>query len=231
MTVHLQRQFENLKKMILTLGTVVEESVDAAIQAVTRRDTDLAQKVIDEDARVDLMEVDVEEECLHTLALYQPVAFDLRFVVSVLKINNDLERIADLSVNIAEQAQFLALEAELDHVPFDLSGMARRVRGMLKRSLDALVNVDSELADSVVKMDDEVDIIHREMYQQIEQSMREEPHHIEQLIHLLSTSRHLERIADHCTNIAEDVIYMARGDIARHSASMAGQSEPAGGRD
>ncbi|MFA7235670.1 MAG: phosphate signaling complex protein PhoU [Phycisphaeraceae bacterium] len=217
MSIHLQRQFDRLKKTILLLGTMVEESVERAIRAAEQRDPELAEKVITDDQRIDLMEIDVEEECLHTLALHQPVAFDLRFVVATLKINNDLERIADLAVNVAEQAKFLSEEDAAAEAPFDLRGMGRIVRTMLKQSLDALVNVDPKLAEQVRQTDDQVDEIHRAMYERIETLIRENPHQIQQMIHYLNISRQLERMGDHCVNIAEDVLYMARGDIARHS--------------
>ena len=221
MSLHLQRQINNLKKLILALGATVEEKVLGAIKAVETRDVDLANHIIESDNQVDMMELEVEEECLHTLALHQPVAFDLRFVVAVLKINSDLERMGDLAVNIAEQAVFLANDVPLDDIPFDLPGMATRVRRMLTQSLDALVNIDPELATHVRAADDPIDAIHRTMYGKIEVAIRENPHRIEQLIHLLSVSRNLERIADHCVNIAEDVIYMARGDILRHTRQTA----------
>jgi phosphate transport system protein len=217
MSLHFQRQVNTLKKVILGLGTLVEEKVADAIRAIESRDTALANRVIESDDEVDKMELEVEEECLHTLALHQPVAFDLRYVIAVLKINNDLERIGDLAVNIAEQAVFLANEMPLDDIPFDLPGMAGTVRRMLKQSLDALINIDPELAQRVRESDDQVDAIHREMYQAIESGMRENPHRIEQYIHLLNVSRQLERIADHSVNIAEDVIYMAKGEVLRHS--------------
>ncbi len=217
MSLHLQRQVNTLKKAILGLGTLVEEKVADAIRAIESRDTAMANRVVESDDEVDRMELEVEEECLHTLALHQPVAFDLRYVIAVLKINNDLERIGDLAVNIAEQAVFLANDMPLDDIPFDLPGMAVNVRRMLKQSLDALVNIDPELAQRVRESDDQVDAIHREMYLAIESGIRENPHRLEQYIHLLNVSRNLERIADHTVNIAEDVIYMARGEVLRHS--------------
>lgn len=217
MSLHFQRQVNNLKKLILRLGAMVEQRTTDALRAVETRDTALANRVIESDDEVDRMELEVEEECLHTLALHQPVAFDLRYVVAVLKINNDLERIGDLAVNIAEQAVFLANDVPLDDVPFDLPGMATNVRQMLKQSLDALVNIDPDLANRVRESDDQVDAIHREMYAAIESAIRENPHKIEQYIHLFNVSRQLERMADHTVNIAEDVIYMAKGEVARHS--------------
>lgn len=219
MSIHLQRQFDKLKKLILSLGAMVEEALESSLRAVQARDVALAEKVIAGDKKIDLMEIDVEEECLHTLALHQPVAFDLRYVVAVLKINNDLERIADLATNICEQAIFLAEHDVAADIPFDLQGMSVKAREMVKRSLDALVNVDPNTAQAVREMDEQVDDMHREMYVQIEQAIRENPHHLTQYIHYLNVSRQLERIGDHACNIAEDVLYMAKGDIARHHAT------------
>ena len=220
MSVHLQRQIEKLKKMILSLGAMVEESFEGAIRSIDTRDTVLAKKIIDADEQIDMMEIDIEEECLHTLALHQPVAFDLRYVVAVLKINNELERIADLAANVAEQANFLVHNPRLDTTPYDLPRMATMVRSMLKRSLDALVKIDPDLARSVVLMDDEVDEIHRQMYRDVEQSIRDNPDRLEPLINLLNISRQMERIADHAVNIAEDVMYMAMGEILRHRKEL-----------
>jgi phosphate transport system protein len=212
---HLQIEIEKLKKKILALSTMVEECVQKAVKSIERRNSILALSVIENDLKIDLTEVDVEEECLKILALYQPVAIDLRFIVAVLKINNDLERIGDLAVNIAERAAFLATQPKLD-IPFDFSGMAEKVQTMLRRSLDALVNMDSRLAHEVCASDDEVDAIHSEMYIQVEDGIRQHPDKLECFIHFLLVSRHLERIADHATNIAEDVIYMVDGEITRH---------------
>lgn len=216
MSLHLQRQIASLKKMILALGAQVEEAVTNAIQAIQERDPDMAQTVIDGDARIDLTEVQIEEECLHTLALHQPVAFDLRYVVAVLKINNELERIGDLAVNVAEQAVFLTQRAQLDYPPFDLPAMADLVRSMVAHSLDALVNIDVELAEQVRVRDDKVDAIHRDMYRCVENSIRGDPEMVQSYIHMLNVSRNLERMADHAVNVAEDVIYMAKGEILRH---------------
>lgn len=216
MSLHLQRQIEKLKKMLLSLGALVEEAVQHAIAAVRQRDSERARQVIAGDTRIDLHEIDLEEECLHTLALHQPVAFDLRFVVAVLKINNDLERIGDLAVNIAEQAEFLASESRVEQMPFDLAGMSEKVESMLRQSLDALVNIDVARARAVRALDDEVDAIHRGMYERVTASIRRQPGQLEQMIHLLNISRQLERIADHAVNIADDVLYLAEGEIARH---------------
>jgi phosphate transport system protein len=217
MTMHMQREIEKLKKLVLSLGADVEENVHKAVQALQARDRALAEKIIAGDAAVDKFEVYLEEECLKILALHQPVAIDLRFVIAVLKINNDLERIGDLAVNIAERATYLASQEPVE-IPFDFVGMANKTKLMLKKSLDALVNMDAREAWEVCAMDDEVDAINRQMYEQVQDGIRQRPDQMKSLIHCLSTSRHLERIADHATNIAEDVIYMVAGEIVRHKA-------------
>lgn len=215
MSEHLQREIRQMKKAILEIGAVVEESLYKAVKALQERDENLAKSVIDNDVEIDHMEVDMEEECLKVLALHQPVASDLRLIVSVLKINSDLERIGDLAVNIAERAAFLATQSPID-VPLDFPLMAEKTKAMLRKSLDALVNGDSRLAHEVCAADDEVDAMNRQMYMQIQDAIRRHPDRVESLIHLLSVSRHLERVADHATNIAEDVIYMNDGEIVRH---------------
>ncbi|MCK4538360.1 MAG: phosphate signaling complex protein PhoU [Candidatus Krumholzibacteria bacterium] len=217
MSKHIRREIESLKKSILTIGTTVEESLFKAVEALEKKDADLAREVIAGDAEVDQMEVDLEEECLKVLALHQPVAIDLRLIVSIMKINNDLERVGDLSVNIAERVLFLARGSREKPV-FDFSGMARKVREMLKNSLDALVREDSNLAHEVCRADDEVDAINRDIFIRVHDAIKERPEDVENLIHQLSISRHLERVADLATNVAEDVIYMIEGVIIRHKA-------------
>ena len=215
MTKHFQREVDLIKKKILALSAVVEENLHRAVRAINERDLKLANMVIENDENIDQMEVEVEEECLKTLALNQPVAIDLRFIIAVLKINSDLERIGDLAVNIAERAAFLATKEKID-IPFDFAGMSQTAQGLLRKSLDALVNLDSRLAREVMMGDDEVDEMHRKMYTQVEEGIRKQPEKIDCLINLLAVSRQLERIADHATNIAEDVVYMVDGEIVRH---------------
>lgn len=215
MAEHLRREIEKLKKLILSLSAAVEENVYKAVGALEERNRTLAEEVIQEDAKIDQMEVDVEEECLKVLALYQPVAIDLRFIIAILKINNDLERVGDLAVNIAERVCFLAAR-EKPEIPLDFLDMAEKTRSMFRKSLDSLVNRDSALAHEVLCADDEIDAINREMYVRIQDAIRKKPERLESLIHMLSCSRHLERIADLATNVAEDVIYMIEGEIVRH---------------
>ncbi|MGD9110413.1 MAG: phosphate signaling complex protein PhoU, partial [Phycisphaerales bacterium] len=203
MAKHLQREIENLKKKLLSVGARIEDIVLQATTALEERNADSAQKVIDDDIEIDRLEVEVEEDCLKILALHQPVAIDLRFIVAVLKINNDLERIGDLAVNIAERAAFLSGQPKVD-ISFDFPEMAQQARSMLKRSLDALVNLDSELAHKVCVDDDTIDTMNRQMYLKIQDAILKNPEQISSFVHLLSASRHFERIADHATNIAED---------------------------
>ena len=217
MSIHLKREIDKLKKMVLALGATVEDNVAKAVNSLRTRDIALAERIIASDQDVDRKEVELEEECLKVLALHQPVAIDLRFVIAVLKINNDLERIGDLAVNIAERALVLSKLPPID-IPFDFAGMTEKTQRMVKDSLDALVNMNTRLAWQVCAQDDDVDAINREMYIQVQEGIRAQPERMEALIHCLSTSRHLERIADHATNIAEDVIYMAAGEIVRHKA-------------
>lgn len=213
MSLHLSRQIGHLKKSLLVLSARIEERVLDAVTALENRDPDLAQGVLDSERDINRSVFEIEEECLHTLALHQPVAFDLRYLVAVLKINADLQRIGGLATNIAELALSLSQRPRLTQMPFDVAGMARMVRGMVKQSLDALVNIDPDLADTVCARDDEVDRQHREMYAKIEQAIRRDPELVTTYFHLVSVSRHLERIADHAVNIARDVIYMARGEL------------------
>lgn len=217
MSKRIQREIEKLKQKILALGALVEERVNLAVKALEERNARMAQGVIESDPEIDQLEVDLEEECLKILALYQPVAIDLRFIIAVLKINNDLERIGDLAVDIAERAAFLATQEKLEE-PLDFPAMVEKTKAMLRKSLDALVNQDAKTALEVCASDDEVDEMNRQMYRKIESAILKYPEQIDAYIHLLSASRHLERIADHATNIAEDVIYMITGDIVRHRA-------------
>jgi phosphate transport system protein len=215
MPKHFHRELEKLKKRILTLGAMVEERVYMATKAIENRDSDLADKIVKSDYEIDEMEVDVEEECLKILALYQPVAVDLRFITAVIKINNDLERIADEAVNIAKGIQYISKGKKL-HFDFDFHSMAEKTEAMLKKSLDALVNLDVDLAFKVCLQDDEVDKINADAHRIAKEAIKDNPDHGDYFINLLLISRHLERIADHATNIAEEVIYLIEGEIIRH---------------
>lgn len=213
MSLHLQRQIGGLKRSILVMGARVEEAVDHAIRAAVTRDVELAQAVRDTDTEIDALQVEIEEECLHTLALHQPVAFDIRYVIATLKISGELERMGDLASNIARLAISLVEQPEVDQWPFDIHGMASLVRTMVSDALDALVNIDPNQARGVRTMDDGVDRIHAGMYRQVERAIREDPELVQTYIQLLGISRNLERLADHAVKIAADVVYMADGTL------------------
>jgi phosphate transport system protein len=215
MARYLIRELDKIKKKILSLGALVEERVRMTSAAVDNRDAVIAQKIVDTDWEIDDMEVEVEEECLKILALHQPVAVDLRFIVTAIKINNDLERIGDQAVNIAERVLIIAKRPEMDFV-FDYVPMAEKAETMLKMSLDAMVNMDVDIAFKVISMDDEVDAIKTLAYDRIKEAIKGNPARVGYLINLLLISRHLERLADHATNIAEEVIYLIEGEIVRH---------------
>ncbi len=215
MTKHFENEIEILKKKILSVSTLVEESVHLAVKAMLTFNMELAQSIIENDEEIDRLEVEVEEDCLKILALYQPVAADLRFVIAVLKLNHDIERIGDLSVSIAHRALTL-FELPKIQIVWDFSDMADKVKAMLRKSLECLVNRDSLPAYEVLASDDEVDNINRTMYREIQAAMKKSPETLESLQCLISLSRSLERIADHATNIAEDVIYLVEGKIVRH---------------
>jgi phosphate transport system protein len=214
---HLQRQIDTLKQRLTKLFELVERNVSDAIEAICTRDTDMAMTVIFNDTEIDRHEIELEDECLHTLALHQPVASDMRFVASVLTITKDLERIGDLTVNLGEQVLHLASSPMSMQPPFDLESECRTVLKMLHNCLDALVKEDTQRARQVLVDDCEVDTIHREMYSLVKQSIKLHPDAVDSLIDWLNASRHLERIGDHAVNIAEDVIHMVEGEVVRHN--------------
>ncbi|MDQ1330012.1 MAG: Phosphate-specific transport system accessory protein PhoU [Thermodesulfobacteriota bacterium] len=215
MAKHFQRELEKIKKSILTLGALVEDRVRLAIKSIDKRDADIAEQIIRMDYEIDEMEVDIEEECLKVLALHQPVAVDLRFLVSVIKINNDLERIADETVNIAHRVKTISKNRDFKFI-FDYATMAEKASTMLKMSLDAMVRLDTDTAFKVCLMDDDVDVFVGRAYEQLKQSICAMPDDTGVLINMFLISRHIERIGDHATNIAEEVIYVTDGEIVRH---------------
>jgi phosphate transport system protein len=216
MTKHLQIDLDELSKELLTMGAMVEEATNRAIMALVRRDRRLAQEVIAVDDAINDHENRIEDHALKMLALHQPVATDLRFIITVLKVNNDLERIGDHAVAIAERAVVLA---SLEPVPrpADFDQLVEVVQRMMKDSLTALIERDAKLARAVCLMDDEVDRVHRLMYSEMQDAMRHDVNFIEPAVNTISATRHLERIADLATNIAEDIVYMVEGEILRHN--------------
>lgn len=222
MAIHLFKEIEKLKKMILSLAALVEDNVRLAVNAVAQRDEKMAVQAIESDHQIDMAEVNVEEECLKILALHQPVANDLRYIVGMMKINHDLERIGDLAVSIGQRA-FEMTKSPRPRLDFDILSMADQVQAMVGKSIDALINRDAQLARTVWFSDDEIDRRNEETYQAVEAEIRAHPEHLVGLMNLLSVSRNLERIADHATNIAEDVIFIAEAKDVRHHAESGGQ--------
>jgi len=212
---HLQREIERLKRKILALGALVEENLRLAVQAIETRDAVKARRVIAADMEVDENEVEVEEECLKLLALYQPVAKDLRFIIAVVKINSELERIGDLAANVAERAEQLADEYPVP-VPCSLPVISDRVRCILGAVLDALVRQDAVAARKLLAADDEVDELYRQLLDELKAELRADLDHLDAIVLLFNVARYMERLADHATNIAEDVLYMVEGEIQRH---------------
>jgi phosphate transport system protein len=217
MSKHLERDLDNLQHDLLALAASVEAAIHKAIRALQGREVGQAEQVIAGDTQIDEEENHVEEECLKILALHQPVAVDLRRIAAALKINTDLERMADLAEDIAERALHLAQMPPIS-VPRKLQRMTDLTTTMVRQSLDAFVNLDSNQARRVCRLDDEVDRYNNEIIGQLIDTMRESPDQVEPGLSLFSATRHLERIADHATNIAEDVVYLVEGTIIRHRA-------------
>ncbi|MBV9123081.1 MAG: phosphate signaling complex protein PhoU [Planctomycetes bacterium] len=218
MTKHLERDLDHLQQDLLAMAASVEEAIHKAIRALQEREEVLAEQVIAGDHQIDEEENHVEEECLKILALHQPVAVDLRRITAVLKINGELERMADLAEDIAERATYLAHLPPIP-IPEKLQRMTDLTTSMVRQSLDCFVELDSRLARRVCRLDDEVDRYNVEIIEELVRSMREAPDMVEPGLSLFSATRHLERIADHATNIAESVIYLVEGEIVRHRPS------------
>ena len=216
MSFHLQRELNQIKKEVLQLGNRVEAAINNAMLALIDRREDLTQKVFSEENLINESEVLIEENCLKILALHQPVAVDLRFIVVVLKVNNDLERMGDLAVNIAKRAVLLSSQEPIPCPTEFTETLPGVIRAMVHNSLDALIKLDVEMAREVIAMDDVVDNINRQMYSSVQSLIENDNTTIEQGISLLSTSRYLERIADLATNIAEEVVFMVEGVVVRH---------------
>ena len=215
MSKHLHRDLENLNTELLSISAMVEEMIDKATLALSERRYELADEVVQSDEYVDEHEVHVEEECLKMLALHQPVAVDLRRIATVLKANADLERIADLAVSIAQRAQAMD-EFPTFPVPAAATKMVALATQMVRGAMDAFVNMDNAAARRIITMDGTVDQLNREIIDELQALMQKRPELVPAAVHCFSGVRHIERIADHATNIAEDVIYLVEGDIVRH---------------
>ncbi len=215
MSLILEKEIDGLKHNILLLGGMVEEQVHLAVKSIVNHDQNMADAVIAKDEAIDKAEVEMEENCLKLLALHQPVAIDLRFIIAVLKINSELERIADLAVNICERTKLLQTQSNIEDM-INFPKMAERVEFMLKTCLDSLVNLDEKMAVNVCEIDKEVDALNQQVFEIVQEKMTEPSENIADWLHLLNVSHQLERIGDLTTNIAEDILYMIEGRIVRH---------------
>jgi phosphate transport system protein len=207
-------ELQKLNKKLLLLSAMVEDRVRKAVKVIETHDEEMIQSIILSDYEVDEMEIEIEEDCLKILALHQPVAGDLRFLIAVIKINNEIERIADIAVSIAIRVQTIGDSSTITN-SFDYSTMSEKVIQMLKMSLDALVNRDAEQARQIFHIDDEVDALRNQAYDAAKEMIRKNPEHPGRQINIYLLARHLERIADRATNIAEEVIYLVDGAIVR----------------
>lgn len=217
MTSHFHRELRDLRTKLVDQCERIEEGIEEAIEAFLNQNPDLAREVIERDKNFDEKEIEIEEDCLKLLALYQPVADDLRFIISTIKINSDLERIGDLSANICERAIYLSnVEGKSLDLRKYFEELTERVQNLVRESLNALLEKDIELARTVRQEDDKVDQIHGEMFEKLTDEIQQKPELADFAINSLSVSRYLERIGDHASNIGEDVVYMMEGEIIRH---------------
>lgn len=212
---HFEQELDLLKAKLLEMSALVESAVYRSVQGVVEKNEELAQQVLKNEARINQLEIDVDNLAISLLALQQPMAQDLRLVTAAIKINNDLERMGDLSVSIAQSALALMREPVIRPL-IDIPHIAGLVQSMVRKALDAFVSRDAELARSVLASDDAVDNMRTASYHELISFMEKNPEHIAQALYLLSVVRNLERIADHSTNIAEDVLFLIKGIDVRH---------------
>lgn len=208
-------ELEKLNKKLLMMSAMIEERVRKATQVIVTKDQEIIQQIIFSDYEVDELEIEIEEDCLKILALHQPVARDLRFLIAVIKINNELERIADIAVSIAMRIDNISKFTHQQAIAYDFTTMSDQAVKMLKKSIDALVNADARLARSIFLDDDLVDECRNRCYEDIKERIRNDPEHPGFHINTYLLARHLERIADRAVNIAEEVIYVVEGTITR----------------
>jgi phosphate transport system protein len=220
MSIHLTRDLHTLHRNLLSMCAKVEEMIYQAVDGIGDADEEFASQLAEQDEEIDRWDVRIEEDCLKLLALHQPVAIDLRRITTVMKITGELERVADLGVHIAERASGVSRGTEIA-VLDKLKEMARVALEMLRCVIDAYVSLDSRMAREVCSKDDVVDQLNREIIEELVQTMHRSPDLIETSMHLFSASRHIERVADHATNIAEDIVYLVEGEIIRHRSSFA----------
>jgi phosphate transport system protein len=212
---HIEQGLEQLKAMLLEMGALVENAVYRSVQGVVEKNEELAHQVLRNEGRINELEMQIDDLAIGLLVLQQPVAADLRLVTAAIKINNDLERMGDLAVNIAQRSLDMMREAVIRPM-VDIPHIAGLVQSMVRKALDAFVNRDADLARSVLASDDGVDNLRTASYHELVSYMEKDPSNIPQALNLLSVVRNLERIADHSTNIAEDVLFLVKGIDVRH---------------
>jgi phosphate transport system protein len=212
---HFEQELEKLKAKLLEMSALVESAIYRSVQGVVEKNEELAQQVLRNEGRINQLEIEIDDAAIGLLALQAPLAADLRLVTAVIKINNDLERMGDLSVSIAQSALALIREPLIRPL-IDIPHIAGLAQGMVRKSLDAFVSRDPELARSVLASDDAVDNMRTASYHELISFMAANPQQIPQALYLLSVIRNLERIADHATNVAEDVLFLVKGIDVRH---------------
>ncbi len=223
MSKHLQRELENLREDLVSQFTVVEQMIQLAVRALVERRPDFADSVVESDNEVDAKDIKIEEECLKRLALHQPVAADMRWLITVIKVNGELERMADTACNIAERAKAIASYPTFQ-VPKQMNEMVDATIRMVRRAVDAFVTGDAKLAVEVIKADHLVDTLNRVIIDELQEVMKARQEEIEPAVHCFSASRHLERIADLAENLAEETIYLVEGEIVRHKHGVYGDA-------
>ena len=212
---HFDREIEHLKELLLRMGAMVEDSINESIRALLERDTALAERVIEADTAVDQMELEIDQHTIELIAKMQPAAVDLRFVAAAMKITPELERIADLAVDVCERAIELNREPPLKPL-IDISRLARMAQDMVRQSLDAFVRRDTALARKVIAADDEVDDLTKQTFHELLRYMQEDSQNISRAIRLTFIGKYFERMADSATNICEMVVYLAEGKVIKH---------------
>lgn len=225
---HFVEELEQLKTKLLEMGALVEASIQRSISAVTQKDRSASEEVFRNEKRINAIELEIDDFAINLLALHQPMAADLRLIVAALKINTDLERMGDLSVNIAQRALSL-MEGPMIKPMIDIPHIAGLVQSMVRKSLDAFVRRDADLARSVLASDDAVDSLRTACYHELVSFMEQDTSNIQQSLALLSITRNLERIADHSTNVAEDVLFLVKGVDVRHHAELQQKKDASGG--
>ena len=221
--IRFHQELDELKHRILAMAGMAEQAIDLAVQAYAQRDLALCKRVLDNESAINRAEREVDELAIDLLAMQQPMAVDLRFILAVIKINADLERVGDQAVNIAQRVMNM-IELSPTDLPVDIPAMAARVRAMVRDALRSFIEGDTDLAKHVLEADDEIDHLNHEAFAELSRCMQAKPDSAVQALDALSIARNLERVADHATNIAEDVIFWVRGADVRHGAgqSLAG---------